>query len=229
MFILLSGVVLAGLQLLIGDFDGAWATIQNSLNSFLELILSLVGVSLEEFKETWGGNLDLLVVILNEVGDRITEGLNDIFDSISTFLSNAGQAIRDKRDAFRQAGIDLIRGLGDGIKSQVAFLLDSLKAALQKVIDLTNRIFGNSSPSTVFAGIGSDIVAGMEQGLLGGLPRVEQILDGLSPEGLGPTSLAPAMNTGGRNTSVVFNITGGNPEDIARQISRTLKLQGIQI
>ena len=220
-FILISGVVLAGLSLLIGDFAGAWAIIQNTLNSFLKLILSLVGVTLDEFTATWEKNFELLVIILNETAAAITEKLNDIFESIANFLKRAGQAIRDTRGAFRQAGVDLIRGLGDGIKSAVDSLLDTLKSALQDVINLVNRIFATQSPSKVFEKIGMNVMAGMEQGLVSGMPGVENILGGLTPDGI--------TNAGGRNTSVTFNITGSDPEEIARQVSRTLRLQGVRI
>ena len=79
-------------------------------------------------------------------------------------------------------------------------------------------------------------MAGMERGLMNGLPGVENILGSLMPNEVASTLIPDGIttpggipNVGGRNTSVTFNITGSDPEEIARQVSRTLRLQGVRI
>jgi len=62
-------------------------------------------------------------------------------------------------------GVNLIKGLWDGIASKVTWIMDKIKGFASGITKKVKDVLGIHSPSRVFEGIGKNMALGMEAGL----------------------------------------------------------------
>lgn len=157
---MISGLWDAACMLLSGNWQGAWTAIQNTsaaaqailyqaFTDFMNLVLSLVGLDLQQFNQIWSDNFEMAKTILQT-----------IFDNTITYL----QGVISR---FYDIGMQLITGLWEGMKNRVAAVEAWLTEVWQRIMAMAEDIFGIQSPSKVFAGIGKNIMLGMEKGIQG--------------------------------------------------------------
>lgn len=93
---------------------------------------------------------------------------------------NAGAAyLQGKVAHFVSLGAAIIDGLVEGIKSKLATAKAAIVAVGQTIKSTITGALGIKSPSTVFAGFGRMIVAGLTQGLGAGSPAVSRAMQGV--------------------------------------------------
>lgn len=141
----LSGLVAGFLKGLTGDWDGGWALIVASTESFASAIMAMMGTTLEEVRATWQKNIEMLIIIV--------------------LLSWA---------KFFTAGKRIVDGIKSGISSQWSGIIAWLKGKIAELVAMVNKALLIRSPSGVFAEIGAQMMAGMAQGIQGsmGLPQM---------------------------------------------------------
>ena len=126
---------------------------------------------------------------------------------------------------FAQIGINIVTGLGEGIRKAGGAVFDALKGVVMGAVDGVKNLLGIHSPSTVFdEEIGQQMGEGAAQGIERTTPRVKGSLeDMLSP----PDSGASASSQGGASSfahgaasleNVTFNFYGveGAEQAVAR-------------
>ncbi len=102
------------MQVITGDFSGAWETfkqiisnaiayVQTILSSFFSLILQLLGSNVAEFNKVWSDNWNQLVEILGKVKDNIAAKFGE----------------------WRDMGVQLIQNMIDGVRSAVGDLISA--------------------------------------------------------------------------------------------------------
>ncbi len=114
----------------------------------------LISAGIQLFIGLIGALPQIIVSIVGAV-PQIISGLVQAFTSPSTL----GQ--------LADAGRQLLEGLWDGIKKAGDWLWRQLKSFFGGIIDQVKDLLGIHSPSTVFAGIGDNLVLGLEKGLSG--------------------------------------------------------------
>lgn len=129
-------------------------------------------------------------------------------------------------DRITGAGEAIARGIWSGIQNLAGWLWDKVSGWVSGIIDSVLGFFGIHSPSTVFAGIGADLVAGLARGISrnsdlaedamrGSLRRVSAIGGAavLSPAlSLSSSLSAPSMGgLGVRGRMVAPALVGGGP------------------
>lgn len=102
----------------------------------------------------------------------VWQSVLDFFGGISSFFADAGQWLLD-------VGKNMIRGLIDGVMGAAGAVVDSIVNVASGAIDAAKDFLGIRSPSRVFAGIGRNVVAGLEQGLLAS-NNLQPIMRGLA-------------------------------------------------
>lgn len=172
------------MQMVTGDWKGAWETakgivktaweaIKEAWMAFVDWVAGWFGTSWEGIKQTWKENWDNFKLIVSTVWDKIKttirEKLVEAVQKIKNFMSN-----------FRSAGRNLITGLWEGVRNRINEFIWFLRNKLWEVINLTRRIFQNRSPSKVFAGIGENLMAGLAEGIEGGIRMPEVALQGMA-------------------------------------------------
>lgn len=144
---LISGLIAMTLQLINGDWQGAWDTAKATLDTFLQGALNIVGVSLESFLATWEGVFTNLQLI------------------IQAGLTLAAQAISDKINEFVAMGQNIVKGIADGITAGIQWVIDAATAAAQAAAAAVAGALDLHSPSRVFMDIGKNTMAGFAQGV----------------------------------------------------------------
>lgn len=204
---ILGGIVTAGLQLLSGDFSGAWNTILNSIKSFWNLSLSIVGMNLDEFLSMWSKNLDMLKII--------------VVKSIENVLVSIGTTTLD----FIDAGFNLIDGMRQGIVNAASGLLDAVKKLMGDVMREAQNLLGIHSKSVKFEWLGEMSGEGFNAGLQKMMPNFDSLMGGLVPSMVTASPLA-AGGMGGGTTIGSINLTvngTSDPQETARLVIRELQ------
>lgn len=99
----------------------------------------------EDLKKAW----DLLWEAIKEIAGNAVEWFNTVD------WGAVGEAI--------------MQGIADGISAGAQWIMDAAQAAAQAAVDAVKGFLGIESPSKVFAGIGQNMMAGMSEGIMGGM------------------------------------------------------------
>ncbi len=150
-----------------------WNNIKMTISVVLDVIKGIINVFIKILKGDWQGAWDTI----KETAVNVWNDIKAFFDNIPSQLVTVGKNIID----------GIVKGL---IAAQ-----DQVTAALQKIINdaITSikQMLGIQSPSTVFAGIGANMMMGLANGIsgYGALPNVQ--LNGVV-NGLANTATTPA-------------------------------------
>lgn len=154
------------------------------------------------------------------------EGAKQVADDIAKVVSSV-------EAKFESIGANAMKGLGKGLRSQSKTVRKRLQHLMDDIVADAKKALGIKSPSTVFAGIGSNVVLGMREGMAderaGLLKDVARIA---LPTTL-PAATEPARaGTGTRSVviapgAVQVTVTGGpggaTPAEIRREVEAALK------
>src|SRR5690606_7510349 len=103
-------------------------------------------------------------------------------------------------------GKNIVQGLWDGVTSAWNGFKSWWDKTVSGVVDTVKSIFGIRSPSRVFAGIGVNVVKGLEQGLAGP-NRLGSIMAGLGADVEGSFTASLDAPTGYRAARAVGGTT----------------------
>lgn len=144
---LLSGIIATVLQFITGDWQGAHDTMIGTLQTFMDMVLSIAGTNLEEFTAVWKNNLNMAKLIATTV-------FNNIVTKLTEFISK-----------FVMIGQNIVQGMIDGIRSKIQDLVAMAVAAARAAIAAVEEFLGVDSPSKVFAEIGKYTMEGFALGI----------------------------------------------------------------
>lgn len=158
----------------------------------------------------------------------------------------------DLPSKFSEFGSNMIQGLINGFTNMFPNLTAAISGAATSVVSTFKGMLGIHSPSRVFAGLGGDTMAGLEQGLAGGesgplsqLTSTAKRLTAAGAVGLSMAAgampaaaavefdtrapLAAASSSGGAGgitiggDTITIIVQGGQGQDVAQQIKRALE------
>lgn len=118
------------------------------------------------------------------VGLSMMQGMAEGFlQGVGTFLSNVGTFIAEtianiiqSRIEFYNAGIDLIKGLIEGIISGEVNIGDALRALGEKILEVLRTTLGIASPSKFTMEMGQFLIEGLVQGLVENIGLVTEAI-----------------------------------------------------
>ncbi len=96
---------------------------------------------------------------------------------ISALLTGLGSAVA----SVTQIGVDIVKGLWEGIKSMGSWIGDKVSGFFGGIVDGAKDFLGIHSPSTVFAGIGENMGAGLGVGFTDAMNGVERDMKNAIP------------------------------------------------
>lgn len=146
---LIQGVLKAALQVIQGDWSGAWTTIKEMCARIVQ---------------------DLIVVIQSGIGNLVTlfGGLADQVISILSALPGQAAAL----------GGDIIDGIISGVQAAAGALYSMLQDIAANALQAAKDALGISSPSEIFANqVGAPIMAGLILGVQSMIPSLISMLD----------------------------------------------------
>jgi phage-related protein len=219
---LVLGIAKIFMQMVTGDWKGAWETLKttavkvgkdlwNAVVGLLEGIAEIFHSSLDKIGKTWSADWALFKEIVMKLWNVFKEDVDIVVKK------------------FIQVGTAIV----DGIKSGVSGAWDSfvtwIKGLVAGVVDVVKKFFGISSPSAVFADIGANLMAGLQQGISGSINLPTMAITQAVNATVGAASVNLNGGGGGGARDIVFNITESrDARDTAQQIGYLLKLNGIQ-
>lgn len=203
----------------------------------------------------------ILTIVVTALAWLINNGIRPVVSAIATFIGKIAEVIAAivrfagtvgaKFGEIRQtilgvfssaaswlinAGRDIVEGLINGIKQMASAAVNAAKGVVKNALDGAKSLLGIKSPSTAFAEIGRQTVAGLAQGLMSTGP-VDSAMKNLVNATVTPMntgrratpSIGPATSSAGREkwNSLniakievnVSNVTGGNAQQIGEDIA----------
>lgn len=124
-------------------------------------------------------------------------------------------------------GVNLIKGLWQGINDVKSWIIDKIKGFGKSVIDSIKGIFGIHSPSKEFAWIGKMNVVGLAEGFTKNKDMVTQAVTDMSDEAMNAMAgFNSSMSTGfNANVTASQNVAAGNyqtPSNIVMNITNNV-------
>ena len=122
-----------------------------------------------------------------------------------------------------EVGVNLVKGIWDGISSMISWLSDKVTGWVSGLVDGVKGFLGIHSPSTVFAGIGENMGAGMGVGFLDAMKDVEKDMRNAIPTDFDiDTSIgdvpAAAVGSHAFNVTIPLTINGATLSRILAEI-----------
>lgn len=172
------------------------------------------------FARLWGD----AVAWVRRTVDDVMGWFNSLPSRASTAVEKTGENIRKGFAGVKgwlfQAGKDLIAGLIEGVGSAIDWALSVIDRAAKRIIEGARKALGIQSPSTVFATIGQQTIAGYVQGInanmglvsgawrsmLGAVPGSPSLSADMRAS-MGGAALAGAGG-GGQMLEATFNVDG---------------------
>lgn len=140
----IPAVISAGFDLLIGLVEG----ITNCIPTLVQKIPEVVSSITNEFSNNIGklitAGIDLIVALATGLPKAIPQLVMAIPQIITSIIS----ALMEQD--WLQVGIDILRGIADGLVEGVSFIWDKICEMGEKIMDSVKSFFGIKSPSRLF-------------------------------------------------------------------------------
>lgn len=157
-----------------------WQLMLAEAEAFLPLILLYATRKFEDMKMETKVGLDILGMILDLASGKMKINWQGLWDNLEYVLNNAWNDIKEALyqawkdileyfggivSKFMQAGIDIVKGLIDGINQQLGPLEALFKRIADSLPEWLKKLLGMTSPSKVFMKIGVGMMEGLAQGI----------------------------------------------------------------
>ena len=225
----------AGITLLISLVGALPVIITGIVAAIPKIITSLVVAVIGAIPQLIAAGVKLLIALVENTPMIIFE----IIKAVPQIVTGIFNAFTDPKMVAQlaKAGGQLIVGLWNGIKDLGAWLWSKVSGFFGGLIDNIKALFGIHSPSTVFAGFGDNMIAGLVGGIKGGYGLVTNTMGDLSDKvsdgfrsSLAVDARATVTASGGAALAsgggqVVIHVDGGldSGVEIGRRVAEALQ------
>ena len=216
----LQTVVIPGFNDVVQWIVVNWPTIQATIDRVMTAINTVITTILsgiQAFWDEWGD--DILQIV-----DYATKQIKTIFDAFALLFEGDFRGFGEKlREGFDRAwqeiilivskaiewflsqdwgkiGSDIIEGIKAGVAAAAVGLANAVAAAAKAAYDAATGFLGIKSPSTLFKGVGKNMMAGMSLGITSGIGGAVGAMRGAV------TSVTNATNNSGGNTYNYYGV-----------------------
>lgn len=228
-------LITAGIQLLLGIAMGLIDALPQLIEQIPTLITGIITALVGAIPQLISAGVQLFIALVSNL-PAIIGGL---IAAIPAIINGIVGAFTDPKflKKMGDAGMQLIRGLADGIKGAGDWLWKQISNFFGGIIDQIKNLFGIRSPSTVFAGFGRYMIQGLEKGLTGpnSLSPImsdlsSQVTNGFTGavdfQARASAAIAGGAGPGGGSVTNVYtfpNFLGGDKAATARQIDDIMR------
>ncbi len=192
------GLVIAAIVLLVQN----WDSVTEAVGKFWNMIKDVV-------PKAWAKVMEFKDKVVGFVGDII-----DAYLSIPRRMA--------------EVGADIVRGLWNGMQNMVGWLRDRVTGFFKNLLpSWAEKALGISSPSKVFAGIGQNIINGLQSTF--NAPAVKSVSNRAQAGISVPRTSLPSLMTSKQASGINITINAGlgtNGAQLGRQVSSAIKQYG---
>ena len=196
----ITGIFAVFSAILVGDWGAVWETIRSTIESIAQKILTIMGTSLSELRETWANNFRMMLLIIVGLGFKIYN-----------------------------AGKNLVQGLWNGIKAKWESLKAWFRQKILDLLGTFTKLLKLGSPSGLFKQYGEWMMEGLAQGIDGATMKPQLSMAGSVPGLMGAAGGA-AGSGGSGPVYLTINVDGArDPRAVVDEIMRRLRRQGVTL
>lgn len=151
----------ANVDELLGNFLSSVETTAGNILPVVERVLSSIFSTL---KENGPEMIASGARLLGELAAGALKAIPDIVRSIPQIVSAIVDGFKASGPAFQDIGEDIVAGIWKGIQNLASWIKNKVSGFLGGIVDGAKGVLGIHSPSTVFAGMGENMVLGLEKG-----------------------------------------------------------------
>lgn len=149
-------------------------TLVNAIVSALPTIAETIVAALPTLLPQLITGMISLVIMLCNV---LPEIIQPLVDNLPTIIQAIVTALVENAPLLFDAGIQLLKGLFNGMLSLIGQIPEILGIIFTGIVDGIKKLFGIHSPSTVMANIGTNIMQGMINGITSLVSKISGIWD----------------------------------------------------
>ncbi|MEX2956193.1 terminase [Staphylococcus pasteuri] len=160
----------------ITSWSQIWSTITgfviriwNSVSSWFGRVVSTVGAKMSQaLSYVISKGAQWVASIINAMGrfvQSVISGFFRVVSSVRNGMQNAVSTIRSFASSFVSAGLDMMRGLVNGIKQGMAWVVSAAKNAASSALHAAKSVLGIHSPSREFMSVGMFTMQGFGIGI----------------------------------------------------------------
>ena len=197
----------AGLQLIMGLAQGLLDAIPVLIESLPTIITAIVDALIGSIPQIVETGVTLFISLIENLPTIIVE----IVKAVPQIIAGLVQAFTESIPKIVEIGANLVKGLWDGIQSMISWLWDKVTGWVDGLVGGIKSLLGIHSPSTVFAGIGENMGAGIGVGFVDAMKGVEQDMQKAIPTNFNIDAnldgMVPVSGSNGRAFNVTIPLT----------------------
>jgi len=213
---IIGKIIEIGLNIIQGDWDDVWQNVKDILQIAWDAAVDIVEIGSQAI-------VDLLAALPGEAQAALSPfpplmlamgmaaiqglwtGMKAIWNFAKAWLdareTNVKSAFRGAGRWLYSIGQAILQGLINGLASRLGRLASIASKIARTVRNIVKLGLGIRSPSTVFAEIGENVMAGLDKGLVSGFRNVQSTVGGLTTA----TNLQPTVSVGSLGTQGSMN------------------------
>lgn len=219
----ISNFIFASLNSILGTSISSWSQIWSSTTQFLSQIWSSVTQWFGQVAQTvWqkmteaynhvvtGGSqwVSGIVSAMSNFISSVISGFSNAVSQVQSGMQRAYSTIVGFVGQFASAGMDLMRGLVQGIMNGMSWVVNAAKNVAQSAVNAAKSALGIHSPSRVFKAIGGYTMAGMHLGMNAEGSKVIDLASSIASRvssGFNSSLNVPKIQSDFRNASASVN------------------------
>ena len=207
-------IIAAALEIILALVFGLIDALPDLIDAVFTLMTGIVDAII--------GNLDVIIVAAVEIVLALIfgllEALPDLLIAVGDLIVALFELMTNPTTFnWSDIGKNIVTGLGEGFNSMWSSFKENITLKFQGLIKWAKDLFGIDSPSTVFKGIGMNVMKGFEIGLLDNISMPMDAMSNLS----GMTDMFKAGATSQTITnSPTYNVFVQGTENVAEDVMR---------
>lgn len=176
----LKSILRAALELIKALAQGLLDALPDLIAAVPEIIDSLVDFLTDP--ETLGMLVETGITLLIAVNKGLIEAIPRLLEAIPEIIGRLVEGFGDQLSNMKDIGLNLIRGLWEGIKDAGAWLRDKISGFFGGVVDSIKDFFGIASPSKLMKNdVGKNLALGIGEGFEDQMEQVSRDMTGAIP------------------------------------------------
>lgn len=214
----------ASIEIIFALTDGLIAALPTLLDQAPVIVEKLVSALVENAPKLLESGLQLIVKLVAGLIENLPQIGTAAVDIVTTLL----EGIADLFVSFVDMGRNIVEGIVEGIQGAFDWAWQQVKNFFKNIIDGVKDFLGIHSPSTVFAGIGENMAAGLGVGWdreFGAIKRdINGSMESLLPDSTANIGVVSSMRgTGVRSAmadsvNAIGSMMGGNTGNLTIQM-----------